>query len=212
MVSGLSRRRGWRRRCWDRRRSGRCCRSCARGSRLRRMSTAGSLEVGGDAPTAGRASAPPACRRPSRSGPACSSRTGSRRARRTPPAADAAACSLAQPLDGDDARARRAMAARFRQAFLRTPSTSTVQAPHWPWSQPFLVPVRPRCSRKQVEQGGARIDLQVVAYAVHGEADIDGHRSGSGAGVRERSGRGRLVPERPLLAYRGRPSREGRAG
>ncbi len=23
----------------------------------------------------------------------------------------------------------------------------TVQAPHWPWSQPFLVPVRPRCSR-----------------------------------------------------------------
>ena len=30
---------------------------------------------------------------------------------------------------------------------MRRPLTSTVQAPHWPWSQPFLVPVRWRCSR-----------------------------------------------------------------
>ena len=30
---------------------------------------------------------------------------------------------------------------------MRRPSTITVQAPHWPWSQPFLVPVRCRCSR-----------------------------------------------------------------
>src|ERR1035437_6595993 len=29
-----------------------------------------------------------------------------------------------------------------------TPSTSTVQAPHSPPSQPRLVPVRPNCSRK----------------------------------------------------------------
>src|SRR5438132_14113476 len=29
----------------------------------------------------------------------------------------------------------------------RRPSTSTVQAPHWPWSQPFLVPVSPSRSR-----------------------------------------------------------------
>ena len=34
-----------------------------------------------------------------------------------------------------------------RQELMRTPFTSTVQAPHWPWSQPFLVPVRPRWSR-----------------------------------------------------------------
>ena len=28
---------------------------------------------------------------------------------------------------------------------IRLPSTRTVQAPHWPWSLPFLVPVRSRC-------------------------------------------------------------------
>ena len=39
-------------------------------------------------------------------------------------------------------------AASVRQASTRSPSTCTVQAPHWPWSQPFLVPVRPRCSRR----------------------------------------------------------------
>ncbi|MNN81804.1 hypothetical protein D3C81_1986640 [compost metagenome] len=31
---------------------------------------------------------------------------------------------------------------------MRWPSSMTVQAPHWPWSQPFLVPVSCRCSRK----------------------------------------------------------------
>jgi hypothetical protein len=30
---------------------------------------------------------------------------------------------------------------------MRTPSTSTVQAPHAPWSQPFFVPVSSRYSR-----------------------------------------------------------------
>ena len=37
--------------------------------------------------------------------------------------------------------------ARVRQALMRRPFSRTVQAPHWPWSQPFLVPVRCRCSR-----------------------------------------------------------------
>ena len=37
--------------------------------------------------------------------------------------------------------------ASVRQASTRRPSTQTVQAPHVPWSQPFLVPVRSRCSR-----------------------------------------------------------------
>ena len=31
----------------------------------------------------------------------------------------------------------------------RRPSTCTVQAPHWPWSQPFLAPVRARRSRRR---------------------------------------------------------------
>ena len=52
------------RRCWDRRRSGRCCRSSARGSRRRSSPCP-------------RRSGP----RPSRSVPACSSRTGMRRGR-----------------------------------------------------------------------------------------------------------------------------------
>ncbi len=30
---------------------------------------------------------------------------------------------------------------------MRRPSTITVHAPHWPWSQPFFVPVSCRCSR-----------------------------------------------------------------
>ncbi len=35
------------------------------------------------------------------------------------------------------------LAASTRQELARRPSTRTVQAPHWPWSQPFLVPVNP---------------------------------------------------------------------
>src|SRR5207249_3781890 len=36
---------------------------------------------------------------------------------------------------------------RVRHELIRRPLISTVQAPHCPWSQPFLVPVRWRCSR-----------------------------------------------------------------
>ena len=46
--------------------------------------------------------------------------------------------------------------ASVRQELMRRPSTSTVQAPHWPWSQPFLVPVRRQMLAQRVEQGGAR--------------------------------------------------------
>src|ERR1700730_7046634 len=38
--------------------------------------------------------------------------------------------------------------ANVKQELTRRPSTKTVQAPHWPWSQPFFVPVRLRRSRK----------------------------------------------------------------
>jgi hypothetical protein len=46
--------------------------------------------------------------------------------------------------------------ANVRQQFIRRPSTRTVQAPHWPWSQPFLVPVKPtwmRSASSKVVQG-----------------------------------------------------------
>ena len=39
--------------------------------------------------------------------------------------------------------------ARERHELMRRPFTCTVQAPHWPWSQPFLVPVRWIDSRRQ---------------------------------------------------------------
>jgi hypothetical protein len=39
------------------------------------------------------------------------------------------------------------MTASVRQELILRPLISTVQAPHCPWSQPFLVPVRWRCSR-----------------------------------------------------------------
>src|ERR1700674_5280828 len=38
--------------------------------------------------------------------------------------------------------------ASVRHERIRSPSTSTVHAPHAPWSQPFFVPVRCRWSRK----------------------------------------------------------------
>jgi len=38
--------------------------------------------------------------------------------------------------------------ANVKQELTRRPSTKTVQAPHWPWSQPFFVPVRLRRSRR----------------------------------------------------------------
>src|SRR5690349_12600964 len=39
------------------------------------------------------------------------------------------------------------MTASVKHELIRRPSTRTVQAPHWPWSQPFFVPVKPRWMR-----------------------------------------------------------------
>src|SRR6187549_297277 len=39
------------------------------------------------------------------------------------------------------------------QARVATPSTCTVQAPHWATPQPYLVPVRPTCSRMTHRSG-----------------------------------------------------------
>ena len=53
------------------------------------------------------------------------------------------------------------LTASARQELIRRPSTSTVQAPHWPRSQPFLVPVRSRRSRRRssrVTRGSSELD------------------------------------------------------
>src|SRR3977135_2378340 len=54
------------------------------------------------------------------------------------------------------------MTASVRHELMRTPFTITVHAPHWPWSQPFFVPVRPRYSRRasrSVVHGATSISL-----------------------------------------------------
>ena len=79
--------------------------------------------------------------------PACSSRTAPRRARRRPAAAGAAPAPSGHPLDGRDRRGPRTRRASTRQESTGSPSTSTVQAPHSPSSQPCLVPVSCRSSR-----------------------------------------------------------------
>ena len=55
--------------------------------------------------------------------------------------------AVGEAFDGGDLGAL-AATARVRQELTRRPSTRTVQAPHWPWSQPFLVPVSSRYSRR----------------------------------------------------------------
>src|SRR5262245_41759109 len=56
------------------------------------------------------------------------------------------------------------MTARVRQELIRRPLTRTVQAPHWPWSHPFFVPVWSRYSRRassRVVQGATSICFAV---------------------------------------------------
>jgi hypothetical protein len=51
--------------------------------------------------------------------------------------------------------------ASARQPLTRRPSTSTVQAPHCPWSHPFFAPVRSRRSRSR-----SRSDVRVSRSSV----------------------------------------------
>ncbi len=62
--------------------------------------------------------------------------------------------------------------ARDRQELIRRPSAITVQAPHWPWSQPFLVPVRWRCSRRASSRVVRVSSSSVVDLAVHREGNL----------------------------------------
>ena len=59
---------------------------------------------------------------------------------------------------------------------MRSPSTSTVQAPQAPWLQPFLVPVQVQVVAQQVEQRGAQVDVDrdraAVDLEVHGNAPV----------------------------------------
>ena len=68
------------------------------------------------------------------------------------------------------------LTASARQELIRRPSTMTVQAPHWPRSQPFLVPVRFEPFAQQIEQRDARIvDLDGLRNAIYGESRLEGH-------------------------------------
>ena len=64
---------------------------------------------------------------------------------RTPAGARRRGCAAAGPRRSTTARARRPAPAGTRQAQTGAPSSSTVQAPQSPASQPTLVPVRPSC-------------------------------------------------------------------
>jgi hypothetical protein len=81
--------------------------------------------------------------------------------------------------------------ARVRQDRTRRPFTITVQAPHCPWSQPFLDPVSCRCSRNasrsetrgsRVRSGGSAVDLQADRHD-RGRNGRDPGAAGCGAGA-----------------------------
>ena len=140
----LPRRRGWRRRCWDRRRNGRCCRSCARGSPRRSARCAAPRRRrwrGWASPPSPHEHADGRADLARRAVAALESvvldkRRLQRMQRAGPPTPSMVTISSPS-----------CITASVRHELMRRPLTSTVQAPHCPWSQPFLVPVRWRCSR-----------------------------------------------------------------
>src|SRR5215467_9233100 len=60
--------------------------------------------------------------------------------------------------------------ASVRHELMRFPSTRTVHAPHWPWSQPFFVPVRlsrsRRTSSKVVQGATFKVASSPLTYRV----------------------------------------------
>ena len=66
--------------------------------------------------------------------------------------------------------------------------TMTVQAPHWPWSQPFLVPVRPICSRS----ASSRVVRASIVERFRRAVDLKRHVDRQ-AGVRVRPERSRVA-------------------
>ena len=84
--------------------------------------------------------------RPSGASPTCNTHTATRRNRRTRPAADEGA-ARSQGLRRFESSGRGMRRRATRHESCGSPSTSTVQAPHSPSSQPCLVPVSCRSSR-----------------------------------------------------------------
>ena len=158
-----------RRRSSDRRRSGRGCRSCIRGCRRR-------------------------CRRGPRD-------AGDRRhdlAGRAIAALEGVVldegglhrvqlAALGQALDGGD-RAALDGGGQRQAASTRRPSTCTVQAPHWPWSQPFFEPVSARWSRSASSSvvRGSSDEAPVAAVDVERQSTAARRRGGGGFGARRR--------------------------
>src|SRR5262245_34795847 len=98
------------------------------------------------------------------------------------------------------------MIASVKHELMRLPSTRTVHAPHWPWSQPFFVPVRSSCSRRassRVVHGatlnvvGAPLRYKVIELA---RGDSAATRVGVGACELARIGECR----RPIVVTAGR--------
>ena len=69
-----------------------------------------------------------------------------------------------------------AATASVRQDSVRRPSTWTVHAPHWPWSQPFFDPGQAEMVAQRVEQRRPRVERQPVVAAVDPEHDRHARR------------------------------------
>jgi hypothetical protein len=52
--------------------------------------------------------------------------------------------------------------ANTRQLLIRRPFIKTVQSTHWPWSQPFLLPVKRKTFAQSVKQHYTRIRRQLT--------------------------------------------------
>ena len=89
-----------------------------------------------------------------------------------------------QAFDGDHGLAHRDREASGTTARAGRP-TSTVQAPHWPWSQPFLTPVKPSASRRVSSRvaRGSRSSVWVWPLTVR-LVRTRGLRGGGWAGAR----------------------------
>ena len=74
-----------------------------------------------------------------------------------------------------------AATASVRQDSTRRPSTCTVQAPHWPWSQPFLLPVSSSCSRRASSRTLRTSTAMRMFPAIHLERDVHDVVSNAGA-------------------------------
>src|SRR5689334_5705857 len=77
------------------------------------------------------------------------------------------------------------MTASVRQELILLPSTNTVHAPHWPWSQPFLVPVRSRWSRSASRSvvHGASLSCLATPFTVMATESFSGTATISSGGL-----------------------------